>query len=101
MIQFIQQKIKMPILNGRINYFKFARLLFALSIDRSFDYYKMLIFDKKNQYFYVREGENRPADSYPPACINIDYFSQKLRFVELIDPVSKIDPHLVYGKREQ
>ena len=71
----------MPILYGSINDFKFARLLLARSIDRSIDHYKMFNIDTMNQYFYVREGENRPlADSYPPALRNTDSFCQKFTF---------------------
>ena len=75
MIQFHVIKLKMPILNGGINDFKFARLLLARSIDRSIDNYNMLNIGKMNQYFYVREDENRlMADSHLTARRNTDSF---------------------------
>ena len=59
LIQFHRKTDKMPVLKGNINDFKFVRLVLARSNDRSIDHYKMLNIDTMNQYFYVREVDNR------------------------------------------
>lgn len=79
---------------ARIEYFILAQLMHAQSIERLFDYYKILINIKINQYFCARRDDNRPmADSHLTSLTNIDYFV-RVWFLESIARVVKVLLHV-------